>query len=71
MQTLRHSEESHRQSRSLRVIPNSDVTSRTKNMTNAGISAAAGLVPGALPGQQRVSNAVERESGLSRSRANC
>ena len=37
--------------RSLRVTPDSDVNRKTKNMANAGSSAAAGLVPGAWRGK--------------------
>jgi hypothetical protein len=37
--------------RSLRVTPDSDVTRKTKNMANAGNSAAAGVVPGAWRGK--------------------
>jgi hypothetical protein len=47
MQTVRCSEEQRTQPRSRRVIPASDVTCMAKSMTNAGISVAAGLVPGA------------------------
>ena len=54
--------------RSLRVTPDSDVTRKTKNMANAGSSAAAGVVPGAWRGKPGDSNAVEWECGLSRSR---
>jgi hypothetical protein len=58
------------QPRSLRVMPDSDVTCTTKSMTNAGTSAAAGVVSGALPGRQGESSGApataERPSG-----ANC
>lgn len=69
---------SHREVRTygggvLGVTPGSDVTQKAKAMTNAGTTAAAGLVPGvvcgcsAFAGQHDVSNAVVGESGLSRS----
>lgn len=58
----------------LPVTRDSDVSCKMKEMANAGSSAAAGVVPGAWNGRSAsvshpgVSNAVEWECGLSRSR---
>ena len=55
----------------LPVTRDSDVSRKVEMMTNAGSSAAAGLVPGAWCGQPGDSNAVEWECGLSRSQLVC
>jgi len=52
-----------------RVTPASDVTRKAKSMTNAGTSAASGVVSGARGGHPRDSNAAGGECGLSRSRS--
>ena len=52
----------------LPVTRDSDVSCKVKEIANAGSSAAAGVVTGAWLGQSSVSNAVEWECGLSRSR---
>jgi len=54
-------------SQARRVTPASDVTVWTKIRANTGTSAAAGMVTGAWLGRPGDSNAVEGESGLSRS----
>jgi hypothetical protein len=51
VQTVRASGEVRMRWRSLRVTPDSDVTSKTESMANAGSSAAAGVVPGAWRGK--------------------
>jgi hypothetical protein len=50
----------------LRVIPDNDVTRRTKDMANAGIAVATGVVPGAWSGKPSGLSAAVRECGLSR-----
>lgn len=52
---------------SLPVTRDSNVSREVEVMTNAGSSAAAGVVTGAWCGQPGASNAVEWECGLSRS----
>lgn len=52
----------------LPVTRDSDVSCEVKRIANAGSSMAAGVVPGAWLGQSSVSNAVEWECGLIRSR---
>ena len=51
LQTMHGSGELRIRWRSLRVTPDSDVTRNSKNMANAGSSAAAGVVPGAWRGK--------------------
>lgn len=52
----------------LPVTRDSDVSCKVKEIANAGSSMAAGVVIGAWRGQSSVSNAVEWECGLIRSR---
>jgi len=52
----------------LPVTRDSDVSCKVKEIANAGSSAAPGVVTGAWHGQSGVSNAVEWECGLIRSR---
>lgn len=52
----------------LPVTRDSDVSCKVKGIANAGSSMAAGVVTGAWRGQSSVSNAVEWECGLIRSR---
>ena len=52
----------------LPVTRDSDVSCKVKEIANAGSSMAAGVVTGAWHGQSSVSNAVEWECGLIRSR---
>lgn len=56
------------QPNSLPVTRDSDVIRRVKEVANAGSSMAAGVVTGAWNGHPSVSNAVEWECGLIRSR---
>lgn len=56
------------QPRSLRVMPDSDVTNITESMANAGRTSGAGVVSGASLGQRSASKPEVWESGLSRSR---